>query len=354
MKLPAEPPFGQPEERSIVSKSKQNADCKILLNLGQGDWQTGFPNVIAQLWEGEQPPVQFTGSLPPAPHLKEQYQDWQKLYEALYGHGATWRRSSVEQRTAQRTARAASDFEFDTSEPTRVSRHEFELRCQQLQTDFNQWLMTAEFTFIERRIRTHLSPQTQVRVMLTAHAKAVLRFPWRLWHLFDDYPRAELSVSLPTYSRSLKQPPTKTTKVKILVVLGNDDGIDVETDRQLLSQLPSAEVTLLAQPTLEELQHQLWENAWDVFFFAGHSTSQDQGYLQVNASESLTIEQLKYALQRAIINGLQLAILNSCDGLGLAWALADLHLPQTIVMREPVSDAIAQQFLKVFLATLAS
>ncbi|MEM9151760.1 MAG: hypothetical protein AAGB19_15065, partial [Cyanobacteria bacterium P01_F01_bin.3] len=61
MKLPAEPPFGQPEERSIASKSKQNADCKILLNLGQGDWQTGFPNVIAQLWEGDQPPVQFTG-----------------------------------------------------------------------------------------------------------------------------------------------------------------------------------------------------------------------------------------------------------------------------------------------------
>nr|WP_228025181.1 CHASE2 domain-containing protein [cf. Phormidesmis sp. LEGE 11477] len=190
--------------------------------------------------------------------------------------------------------------------------------------------------------------------MLTAYAKVVLRFPWRLWHLFDDYPRAELSVSLPDYSRSLKQPPTETSTVKILAVLGSDDGIDVETDRQLLERLPSAEVTLLPQPTLDELQQHLWEKSWDVFFFAGHSTSQGQGYLQVNAAESLTIEQLKYALQRAITNGLQLAILNSCDGLGLAWALADLHLPQTIVMREPVSDAIAQQFLKAFLTALAS
>ncbi|WP_318655514.1 CHASE2 domain-containing protein [Leptolyngbya sp. KIOST-1] len=75
--------------------------------------------------------------------------------------------------------------------------------------------------------------------------------------------------------------------------------------------------------------------------------------MQVNPTESLTIEQLKYALQRTITNGLQLAILNSCDGLGLAWDLADLHLPQTIVMREPVPDAIAHQFLKGFLAAFA-
>ncbi|MEL7068632.1 MAG: CHASE2 domain-containing protein [Cyanobacteria bacterium J06581_3] len=345
MKGPTEPP--------VRSQPESNLECKILLNLGQGDWQTGFPSVIAQLWEGDQSPVQFVGSLPPATHLEEQYQRWQQLYEALYGSTALWRRAG--QQTQQRTHRGASDFEFDTSEPTRVSRHDFELRCQQLQTEFNQWLMAAEFTPVERRIRTYLSPHSQVRLMLTAHAKAVLRFPWRLWHLFDDYPRAELSVSLPTYSRSLKHPPNNNTAtVKILAVLGNDEGIDVETDRQLLSQLPSAEVTLLAQPTLEELQHQLWENPWDVFFFAGHSTSQGQGYLQVNATESLTIEQLKYALQRSISNGLQLAILNSCDGLGLAWTLADLHLPQTIVMREPVSDAIAQQFLKAFLAALAS
>ncbi|MEL7223396.1 MAG: CHAT domain-containing protein, partial [Cyanobacteria bacterium J06576_12] len=189
--------------------------------------------------------------------------------------------------------------------------------------------------------------------MLTAHNKSVLRFPWQLWELFEDYPNAELSVSLPTYSRSVKQTPTASTAVRILAVLGNDEGIDVETDREILGQLPSAKVTLLAQPSLEELQHQLWQGTWDVLFFAGHSTSQGQGHLQVNATESLTIEQLKYALQRAIGYGLQLAILNSCDGLGLAWHLADLYLPQTIVMREPVSDAIAQQFLKAFLTALS-
>ena len=97
---------------------------------------------------------------------------------------------------------------------------------------------------------------------------SVLRFPWRLWHLFDDYPNAELSLSLPDYSRALKQVQANpVSKVRILAVLGNDAGIDVATDRQMLSQLPEAEVTLLAQPTLSELQHQLWESSWDILFF---------------------------------------------------------------------------------------
>ncbi len=43
-----------------------------------------------------------------------------------------------------------------------------------------------------------------------------------------------------------------------------------------------------------------------------------------------------------------MAIFNSCDGLGLANQLSELHLPQSIVMREPVPDAVAVEFLKHF------
>lgn len=314
---------------------------RILLNLGQGDWQTGFASVTAQLWENDQPPMQIAGSLPPMPQLGIQYARWQQLYEAIYGPQSCWRR-------------AAADFEFETTDLTNVSRQAFDTLCSALRTDLNQWLMGTTFAPIDRRLRTHLSAHAAVQVMLTAHTQSVLRFPWRLWHLFEDYPNAELSLSLPAYSRALKYSSTKLPgEVKILAVLGNDAGIDVETDRQILSRLPDAQVTLLAQPTLSELQDQLWGFNWDILFFAGHSTSRGKGYLQVNPTEVLTIEQLKYALQRAVKHGLQLAILNSCDGLGLAWSLADLHLPQAIVMREPVSDAIAHQFLKGFLTQFA-
>ncbi|NEP20328.1 MAG: Chase2 sensor protein, partial [Leptolyngbya sp. SIO4C1] len=291
---------------------QQTIGQRVLLNLGQGDWQTGFASVTAQLWENEQLPVQFTGSLPPAPGLERQYQQWQQLYDALYRNHSSWRR--------------AADFEFDTESLTNVSEHQFEALCVTLQTDFNSWLMTPTFAAIEQRIRAYLTPQVTTRVMLTAYARPVLRFPWQLWHLFEDYPKAEISLSLPNYSRSLKQTAAESSQeVKILAVLGNDDDIDVATDRHLLEQLPLAQVTLLAQPSLADLQHQLWHNSWDVLFFAGHSSSRERGYLQVNATESLTIERLKYTLRRAISQGLQLAILNSCDGLELAWALADLQ-----------------------------
>ncbi|MFB2897573.1 CHASE2 domain-containing protein, partial [Aerosakkonemataceae cyanobacterium BLCC-F50] len=51
----------------------------------------------------------------------------------------------------------------------------------------------------------------------------------------------------------------------------------------------------------------------------------------------------------AIKRGLSLAIFNSCEGLGLACQLISLHIPQMIVMREPVPDLVAQEFLKHFL-----
>ena len=51
---------------------------------------------------------------------------------------------------------------------------------------------------------------------------------------------------------------------------------------------------------------------------------------------------------------MKLAIFNSCDGLGLARNLADLRIPYTIVMREPIPDIVAQHFLEYFLTVFAS
>jgi predicted NACHT family NTPase len=65
----------------------------------------------------------------------------------------------------------------------------------------------------------------------------------------------------------------------------------------------------------------------------------------------LTIADLKFAVKKAIERGLQLAIFNSCDGLGIARDLAELQIPQIIVMREPVADLVAKKFLEYFLSS---
>jgi CHASE2 domain-containing sensor protein len=129
----------------------------------------------------------------------------------------------------------------------------------------------------------------------------------------------------------------------------------VESDRALLNQLPDAEVTFLVEPQRQQLHDQLWEQPWHILFFAGHSqTIGETGRLAINPQDSLTIAELSYGLQRAISQGLQLAIFNSCDGLGLIHALENLQLPQMIVMREPVPDRVAQGFLCYFLNAFAA
>jgi CHASE2 domain-containing sensor protein len=119
--------------------------------------------------------------------------------------------------------------------------------------------------------------------------------------------------------------------------------------------VPDADVVFLVEPTRQQVYDRLWEETWDLLFFAGHSSSeQQQGRLYLNPTESLTLEELRFGLQRAIARGLQLTIFNSCDGLGLAYELERLHVPQSIVMREPVPDRVAQEFLKRFLNTFAT
>lgn len=215
----------------------------------------------------------------------------------------------------------------------------------------NSWLTSEAFRPIEQQLRTWLNASDEICIIIETHDPCLRQLPWHLWRFFADYPHTEVALSVLNYQRSTQLLAKKTRyKARILAILGDSQDIDVSRDRAYLEQLSTqAEVQFLVEPEREELNHQLWQS-WDMLFFAGHSATQETGCLQINPRETLTLEQLRWALSRAIANGLKLAIFNSCDGLGLAQALADLHIPQVIVMREPVPDVVAQEFLKHFLA----
>lgn len=323
----------------------------VVLNL-TGNWQQGCATVTAQWWVADSvTPMQMTGKLPPAPELEFLYQRWQRLYEAV-----STRRKWRPLRSFGILRSGASEFEIEEDEayPTDVSEAEFKRLCQELQQRLNQWLQVESFAKIDRQLRTHLSRTDEIRVILVAENRALLRFPWHLWQFFEDYPRAELALSLPEYTRSIQSHSAPNEKVRILAILGNSQGINITKDQHLLEQLPNTELKLLVEPDLETLNQQLWMTGWDILFFAGHSSSHTTGTIQINQTDTLTIEQLRYGLRKAIERGLKLAIFNSCDGLGLAWDLADLKIPQVIVMREPVPDRVAQAFLKHFLLAFSN
>jgi CHASE2 domain-containing sensor protein len=215
-----------------------------------------------------------------------------------------------------------------------------------LQHLFTTWLSSKSFRVIDTQLREAVDRKDWIRVVIRTQDRRLHLLPWHIWEFIDRY-QAEVAFSLP--SRQMEYHPSRKLgeRVRILAILGHQAGIDVETDRALLQALPRADVKFLVEPDRQTLTQQLWEQDWDVLFFAGHSqTKDDSGVIHINPGDSLGIEDLKFGMRRAIAHGLQLAIFNSCDGLGLVYQVEQLGLPQIVVMRQPVPDPVAQAFLK--------
>ncbi len=203
------------------------------------------------------------------------------------------------------------------------------------------------------------------RVIIETDDPKLRRLPWYLWDLVESRPLAEVALSPATFER-VDQSVKPKAKVRILAILGDSSPpnpqtgfrLNLNADISFFERLPDAETVRLVEPKGHEFNETLWDKkGWDILFFAGHSSSHPDGttgQMDLNSGEFLTIEDLKYALKEAIERGLQLAIFNSCDGLGLAQNLAELNIPQIIVMREPIPDQVAHKFLEYFLEAFSS
>jgi len=308
-----------------------------MLILGEGNLNDGFRSIIAQIiTENGQISAQCFGQLPPSSELLTLYSDWQSMYEASLGI-----KRKLEEKPAQ-----VKNF----------SRQDFDNLTKKLEEHLNKWLSTEQFIPIAYILREKFSSYDEVRVIIQSQNPYVRRLPWHLWDFLKPYRKAEIALSSPFYDRTLKTSVTRN-RIRILSILGDDKGINIDKDRQLLAKI-DAETAFLVKRNRQELNVQLWsEQGWDILCFSGHSSSEmdgSNGYIKINDTDKLTIPELKNALSTAIERGLQIAIFNSCDGLGLANQLASLHIPQIIVMREPVPDAVAQEFLKNFLTGFAS
>ncbi|MEH2286835.1 CHASE2 domain-containing protein [Nostoc sp.] len=311
----------------------------IVISLEKGNLNDGFFPVTAQLWEtNNSRPIKFTASLPPAPNIAELYKRFQLIYQALY------------KRFVNR-----SGLEIESTGLNNVSEVDFSEVQKQLYEAINSWLNSDLFRPIDQKLREKLALDEEFQVIIEASDYLLQRLPWHLWNFIEHYQFCEVAVSTPKYERVRPLPKQKTNKVRILAILGNSQGIDIQQDRNILKQLPNASIVFLVEPSRQELDKWLWdEQGWDILFFAGHSHSQDErGRIYINKTSSLTITELKNALSYAISRGLKIAIFNSCDGLGLARQLIDLQINQIIVMREEIPDFIAQEFVKYFLGAFS-
>ncbi|HEY9607737.1 CHASE2 domain-containing protein [Allocoleopsis sp.] len=310
----------------------------VVLKL-DGDFKQGFRVTLEIGSEGDRPEVEMLGNLPPATELVAKYSGWQSTYRRLG--------------KATRIIKAKG-ARIDGSLKTR--KQECRNQAFEFRDRLNTWLRAESFLSIREKWLEKVSTADEVQLLIRADSQQLWQLPWHQWELLQRYSFVEIGLSCLEYERPprVEMPPHRN-KVKILAILGNSEGIKVEEDRQRLENLPNAATTFLVEPQRQELNDQLWEQAWEIFFFAGHSqTEGERGRIYLNQTDSLTLDELSFALKKAVEGGLQLAIFNSCDGLGLARELEQLHIPQLIVMREPVPDRVAQEFLKYFLDSFAS
>ena len=149
----------------------------------------------------------------------------------------------------------------------------------------------------------------------------------------------------------------QTSKIRILVIVGESDDISTDKDLEVIQQLEqdnpdTVEVISLLQPSPARLQAILEDpQGFHILVYVGHSRSDNDGnvgWLLLNQTDEISISNFKFALSRLVRKGLQLAIFNSCDGLGIAQQLAQIDMPRCIVMKEPVPDPVAVDFLQRF------
>jgi CHASE2 domain-containing sensor protein len=314
-------------------------DRLVVLEL-EGDLQVlGFRVTLEMQSEDSFHPIQVKGRLPPDSDLAAQlHHHWEENYHFLVvPHRIKGKKiihkGSINKRIAECRESA-----------------------QGLRDRLQAWLDSETFRDIDRRLREEFNRDEAIRFLIRTEDKQLHKLPWQEWDFFERYPRAEIALSAVEFEQPKKSEiATLKEKVRILAILGNSNGIDTEVDRRKLEALPDAEVEFLVEPERYSFNDRLWEQPWDILFFAGHSETQEEiGQIYINQTDSLSLNELKYGLRKAIAQGLQLAIFNSCDGLGLAYELEQLHIPQMIVMREPVPDKVAQEFLNYFLNAFAN
>ncbi|MDZ8235563.1 MAG: CHASE2 domain-containing protein [Nostoc sp. ChiQUE01a] len=310
----------------------------VVLKL-DGDLGQGVRVTLEIGAEGARPTLEVRGYLPPQPEIIADYKLWQTTYRSLQNFRITPVSISVGNSLIEHldNCRKLED---------------------KLSKRINSWLHCESFRASKEKLLKQLMTDDTVRILIKTDDIWLRRLPWQLWNFFEEYSKAEVALSALEYEYL---PASKIIidkyQVKILAILGNSQGIFIDKDREILEKLPNAEINFLVEPQRNQINDKLWEQDWDILFFAGHSFSQQDGKvgkIYINETDCLTIQELKYALKEAVSRGLQLAIFNSCDGLGLAHQLEDLHIPQIIVMREPVHDLVAQEFLKNFLDKFAS
>lgn len=336
------------EDRQYTEDFSHQIGKRVTLTFISGSYKEGFKVTLKIAEDGGADYQSVEASLPNAIDIKDSYEAWQIAYSNM---AVPWRLKILKNQVNKS-----------------VSTTEDCLKAlANLKNAINQWLDSATFSEIREILTSeeNLATNDVIRFVIQTSDRFLRQLPWYLWDWFDKYKNAEPVLSPTTFKRPYKgESIAYRNIVRILPVIGDRQGLNLEADAQLLGKLPNTEsLKFQIEKTFAELESReigkqilFDERGWDFLYFAGHSSSHpdgDTGWLKINPNENLDIQQIDEAIRFSLERGLKLVFFNSCDGLGLENRLAQMNIPQIIVMREPIPDLVAQQFLREFLVAFA-
>jgi branched-chain amino acid transport system substrate-binding protein len=333
----------------------------IGLRILRGSFETGFGGELG-IWRRNQFRFDRQIQLPVSPEVLESYEDWRTAYRAISGTCAP--------------ISVSDQIVAGIGEDPEVER--FNRVAERFQERLGVWFSRPEFQAIKSQIET-IKAQERIadrelvpiffEILDTRQQDrlALKALPWHLWDLFEsDQFEAVIfsSIRIPVSERNSRREIIRLQFPDVLTIFGsNRGGLQLERDRQTWQQVKNScseihsiptpiDVVASGEQVNAEMVVRSLSSACHILFFAGHSASDStfqNGSLELNPTEKIQVSQLRQSLNRAVGNGLLLAIFNSCDGIGIANFLADRGVPYIIVMRERIPDEAARQFLVHFL-----
>jgi hypothetical protein len=308
----------------------------IIIRLGRGTIEDGFNNINVELKSGTTE-WEDSSDLPPNPELQQLLNEWQVLYPV-----AIQLSSDINLSSALPV--------FDEDAITNVSSQDMVELNYSFRVAINNWFNFGDFGRIERRLRTDLNIHDRILLIIISDELTIWQLPWHFWDFCNDYPHAVEVFAKPRFNNVRHIKPQPDGAVNILALSGRDARSNL--DLSFLKTLPQSNPTFEREATsASKVVERLQEVKPSIFIFYGHGDtieyqSFQDGVIYLDNNTPVEISRLRLELQAAIDRGLQIAIFNCCNGLGLAEQVTDLNIPYIIVMREIIPNQIAQEFLE--------
>ena len=252
---------------------------KLILKLGDGNFQRGFPNSTIEICSNGGNTKRWNCHLPSAPEIPQTYKEWQQGYHHL-----------VKRKDHRRGFRNRETYQ--TQSPV----VNCETSYQKLSTTINNWLNDLAI-IKENELETFLNSQESTdnsTICLEVNTQQVTdstikyllhQLPFETWDFFNSY---RVMYYLRLHQTKSNFPETKTEvkskSVKILCIVGDDQGIDLTEDIELIDNWQfnrGAETVFLPDSNAEQLTradfNKLWQSCCEILIFTGHSDTRLEG-----------------------------------------------------------------------------